>query len=300
MAVKSFHDTMILKKVPYYFLIFIGCALHAQQDYKGIMVDAITKKPIPYVNIGIVNRGIGTVSDEEGLFHLPLNKEAYTQFDSLQFSSLGYKTINSAIPDLEYVYNEYPVIAMQPATVILDEIIVSNQGILKEVGTKEVGHTNHGREIFGYWKGQVALGGEMGTKINVRKGIRLLKDLTFTIIKNPSDSLLIRVNIYDAHTRVPEVKLTKENIIFSITQSSGIVNIDLEPFKIYVTNDFTVSLELLKFYGDEIGLVLLGSEDLGVSYKRYASHDKWKRIGPYTLAFVLNTGLFKPEDDFDE
>lgn len=44
----------------------------SSQDYKikGLIVDSETEKTIEYVNIGISNKGVGTVSNENGLFSL--------------------------------------------------------------------------------------------------------------------------------------------------------------------------------------------------------------------------------------
>ena len=293
-----------------YLLLILGVIgpIEAQLDYKGIIVDALSNEPIPYVNIGIVDQGIGTVSDGEGIFHLELQPEKYSERDTLQFSSMGYKTMKKAIPDLEFVLNEYPKIIMSPETVLLNEIIVSNKGVLTEVGNESVGYLNRGEKVYGYWKDDVALGGELATKIRVKKGLRLLRDFSFTVLQNPSDSLLLRLNIYKGDTKLPEKKLTQKDILFTLNQPSGTVRVFLEPHKIYVENDFIVSLELLKVYGGEIALVLLASESSGTSFKRYASQDKWKRLRAAALAFRLNTTLLEavdsdelaePDEDFE-
>jgi len=52
------------------FFIFCLSYINAQKDFKGRVIDAKTNEPIPFVNIGIIEEGVGTVSDEEGLFHL--------------------------------------------------------------------------------------------------------------------------------------------------------------------------------------------------------------------------------------
>lgn len=39
-----------------------------QVDLVGQVIDAATEEPLPYVNIGLVNQNIGTVTDEAGYF----------------------------------------------------------------------------------------------------------------------------------------------------------------------------------------------------------------------------------------
>ena len=49
--------------------------LQAQLAYSGSVVDATTGEPIPFVNIGVVDRAIGTVTNEEGDFLLEFRRE---------------------------------------------------------------------------------------------------------------------------------------------------------------------------------------------------------------------------------
>ncbi len=276
--------------------IFLGFnSLRSQGEYKGIMIDATTNAPIPYVNIGIVNKGIGTVSDEEGKFLLTLEPRKYNANDILQFSSLGYFTVKKAIIDLKLNLDEYPKVAMRPESIVLDEVFLSNKGPLRQYKKEKVGHHNSGESVYGYWKDNIALGGELGTRIKVKKGVRRLKDFSFKVVENLSDSIRIRINIYNSQNKQPGKKLVNGNILYTLKRKSGQVRIDLEPFKILVEDDFVISLELLKVYGGDIGLVLLGTNDNGVSYSRYASQDSWKTIKS-SMAFLLNTTLLKPID----
>jgi len=55
-----------------------------------------------------------------------------------------------------------------------------------------------------------------------------------------------------------------------------IVKIDLDPYDIYVEDDFYVSLELVKRFNDQpIGLVLAASDGQAGSFRRYASQGTW-------------------------
>jgi hypothetical protein len=278
-----------------YFLFTILLLAHnvfAQNDYKGMILDAHTKIPIPYVNIGIVDKGIGTVSDESGKFHLTLDKELVTENDIILFSSLGYKIIQIPISEAVSVTNEYSEIILAPTEIKLEEVVVSNASL---VPIKEyLGFQNNGNSSFGYWRDNIALGGELATKIRAQKRTRQLNSLEFEVWENPSDSLLIRINIYDTDGVLgrPKTNLNKsnKNIITTLKKGRGFVDIDLEPYDIYVQDDFFVSLELLKVYGEgKLGLVIAASDGNYGSYRKYASQDKWEKLSDITMAYYLET-----------
>ena len=286
-----------MRKILFIILVALSCLpMYAQQDYKGRVLDAKTNKSLPYVNIGIVNRGVGTVSDEEGLFHLELNKEDYGLRDSLQFSSIGYKTLKRAVKDLQFPYNEYPEIVLQPEIVKLNEIVVTNKGAyeIQEI----IGYQNTGEKIYGYWKDNIALGGELATKIKVKKGLRKLEDLVFEVASNASDSLLVRINIYDedGFKSFPGTNLNTsgKSIFHTIGKNARVSKVDLSPYDIYVKNDFILSLELLKIYGaKKVNLVLMAAPNKYThSYRKYASLAAWEKLEKSAMAYQLNSTYY--------
>lgn len=282
-----------------FLLVFIATVYgFAQKDYKGKVVDAKTGEVIPFVNIGIVEEGIGTVSDEEGLFHLYFEKKEVGSEAVILFSALGYSPLNIAVAEMPLVYNEYPIFKMTPERVVLDEVVVSNKG--NRFITDFVGYKNYGERTFGYWKDQIALGGELATRVVAKSGLRRLDRLQFEVFYNPSDSLLLRINIYedDGPLGSPKTNLNKsgKNALVTVKSTDKIVWVDLKPYDIYVKNDFVVSLELLKVYGDqELGLILAAAFDKFGSYRKYASQDKWERIADQNMAYYLETQFMVSE-----
>jgi hypothetical protein len=95
---------------------FIGTllALQIQAQIKGTVVNAVDKKPIPYVNIWVENENIGTTADEEGKFTIaaPANSQ-------LIFNALGYENKIVALADLKEVIELIPkVIELKEVKVI--------------------------------------------------------------------------------------------------------------------------------------------------------------------------------------
>lgn len=270
-------------------LLFITIGIKGQDYFTGITVDAITNEPLPYVNIGILNKGIGTVSNDDGKFILKISKEEYWA-EKLQFSSIGYETVSILVRDLVFNATDFPKVEMKTKIERLDGVILSNKGELKAF-PEIVGYETINRLKFGYWNENIALGGELATRIPVRKGPRNLRRLSFDVVEKAADSVLVRVNIYNDGGNLPQENLVKENILVTLN-TAGVTNVDLTPYDLEVTNDFIVSLELVQVYGDKIDLVLLASNRNGDSFRRYASLDKWEKIEGAAMAYVLDTDYY--------
>jgi uncharacterized membrane protein len=87
---------------------------------KGQVTDQDTKKGVPFVNVGIKDKLIGTTTDFKGNFELDLPKGTYT----VVFSSLEYeKMMQTVTLGTEKVFELN--IAMKPATHELNMIVVS-------------------------------------------------------------------------------------------------------------------------------------------------------------------------------
>jgi len=271
-------------------LLVLATGVQGQNLFSGTMVDATTNEPLPYVNIGILNKGIGTVSNEEGKFVLKIFKEKQGS-EAIQFSSIGYTTLSMPIKDLVFDTENFQRVKLKPKIEILNEVILTKKGALKPF-PEEVGYPAKNLLNYGYWNKDIALGGELATKILVRKGPRKLRRLSINVLQKQADSVLVRINIYDGSGRLPQENLANDNIIISI-KDVGMLNIELTPYAIEVKDDFIVSLELLKVYGTTIlPLILVASDSKGQSYKRYASQDKWEVIEDAAMAYVLDTDYY--------
>lgn len=63
-------------------------------QFSGVVMDSRNLQPIPYANIYVVDKGRGTYSDEKGFFTIVAQIN-----DTIQFSFIGYKTVDVIIPD---------------------------------------------------------------------------------------------------------------------------------------------------------------------------------------------------------
>lgn len=284
-----------MNKLFSFIVLLCCCVSFAQIDYNGQILDAETQEPLPYVNIGIVGKGVGTVTDEEGLFYLALDTSKFEGTDMIQISSLGYKTVEISVGQISSRAAEFPRILMRPSDIQLDEVILSNDAL---VPIQEfLGYRNYGEQNFGYWNKNIALGGELSTKVKALKGRRQLNSLEFEVWENPSDSVLIRVNIYDTNgfqgRPGTNLNTSQKNILHTLPAGRNIITVDLNPYELYVADDFFVSLELLNVYGDEkLGLVLAASGSEGASFRKYASQSEWEFLSDLHMAYYLETSPY--------
>ena len=104
--------------------LFLSLPIGAQTFVIGQVIDAATKEPLPYVNIGLLNKNIGTVSDETGYFELEVNTEQNSR-DTLRFSMIGFETKSYTLNDF-INQNEIEVYLTEKSTA-LDEVILSSK-----------------------------------------------------------------------------------------------------------------------------------------------------------------------------
>ncbi|SEL74589.1 TonB-dependent Receptor Plug Domain [Maribacter orientalis] len=300
MNVNCFLNKNLLISICVGFLLLSNCVF-SQINFKGVVTDADTGLSLPFVNIGFINKGLGTVSDEYGSFAFLFDSAKLSSLDTLRVSFVGYKEYKlpfSSVIDLDMKSNK---IKLEPEVVSLNEVVLTSSKRKRRNKTeKMVGYSFVGQYKNGSWEGEGALGGELVTKINVNKKNRQLNAFYFYVLKNTSDSLLLRVNIYDGTTDFPEKKLTSKSIKYTLKTKIGKVGIDLAPFDIVVADDFSIGIELLKVYGNKLNLVVAGDDTPGVSYRRYVSQGEWKRYSQDALTYFVSTTLLEEGNDEDD
>ncbi len=251
---------------------------------EGKVTDKKTEEPLPYVNIGILNRETGTVSDTEGNFKLKL-KKGYIH-DTVRASMIGYTPVELVIEDA--IQKEPPLrIEMEEKTETLDEVTVS----AKALKSKRLGNTTQSKFLstgFGYDQ----LGAEMGIKVNIRKPT-LVDSFKFHISYNRlSSRAIFRLNIYNIKKNKPDRNILRDNIFVTIEpRQTGLVSVDLIPYDIMLTEDVMVTLEWVDFTGEKnmeeaiyFSLAPLGN----ATYFKRASQAGFKKHSSLGVGFYLD------------
>ncbi|MCB0462587.1 MAG: carboxypeptidase-like regulatory domain-containing protein [Flavobacteriaceae bacterium] len=275
-----------------YFILF-SSIIFAQSAVKieATLLDKITKEPISYANIGFFEKAIGTVSDENGHFTLLYNSSYIKKNEPLQISTLGYESLKIQIHELfDLLLKNNNKIFLNPEPLNLNEIRLTNEK--REQKTIGINGINKKAKGYWYWMGKHALGGEIATRINIKKRNTKLLEFQFYVKENLSDSIMVRINVYNYEKKgFPNNNLLSKNIYHVINKKAGIETIDLKPYDIVVNDDIVIGIELIKIYGDRLRFEVAGNNYLGPSYTRYISQDKWKRNIENGVNFSVLTSI---------
>lgn len=102
-----------MKKAIYILLFLIPVAIYAQAQ--GTVTDATTKETIPFVNIWLLSKDMGTTADENGKFTLATAQAT----DTLLFSAVGYTDTKIKVADLKLT------VEMPQQTIQMDELVIT-------------------------------------------------------------------------------------------------------------------------------------------------------------------------------
>jgi hypothetical protein len=260
--------------------LFIFPSLFAKaQVFEGIVKDAKTNLPLPYVNVGIIGKGIGTVTDADGCYKLNL---ANHDTDSLRLSMIGYKSLTYQVADFLKNADSRKVLLLQPAVTQLKEVKVNNhkwkEVILGNTTQSKSGNAGFRNNRLGY---------EMGSIIKIKKAPTYLKQFNAAIASDVTDSVKLRLNFYSVKDGLPDQLLQNQSIFVTVKKGQQSINVDLKPYNIFVDDKFFVSLEWIqnaKGHGVmfSANLSLFGG---GSIISRETSQDNWEKVSIAGIGF---------------
>lgn len=253
-------------------------------NMKGKIVDSKTMLPLPYVNIGLLHKQSGTVTDEDGQFELPFSADDLS--DTLRISMIGYSSKKIILNDLKL--KPEALIALDQKTESLEEVVVHAKGYVRRV----LGNKTESKFIstgFGFDQ----LGAEMGIRIKIKKAPTFIDSLNFHVSFNRlSAKSIFRINFYTDENGKPGENLLKDNIFVEINpKQAGLISVDLTPFDIILLENAYVTLEWIKNEGvnkkGEAIFFSLGMFNSGTLYKP-SSQARFKKHSSLGVGFNLN------------
>lgn len=242
-----------------------------QNSIVGQVINEFSQEPLPYVNIGLVNENIGTVSDEQGYFQLEIEPGNFKQ-SSLRFSMIGFETKTFVLQD--YIENELLLIKLSEEVTQLEEVIVLEK---KNFETRVLGNKTTSKLIYASFTSN-KLGNEMGFVVRKRRSPMILKKFNISLVENDYGLIRFRLNFYSVENRLPTSTLLNENIIVQTDASSGNVCKDLTPYQIVIDEDFFVSIEWIEDLGPG-NLFFSGGFFGSPLIAREVSQGTWTKVG---------------------
>ena len=235
---------------------------------KGIILDHNSGLPLPYVNIGILNKDKGTASDLKGEFQLPLVDSNLR--DTLRVSMIGYESKEIY---LQYVFQtqKYLTIHLLEKTVELKEIGIVD----KKLVTKVLGNKTESK-FFGGKFASGDLGSELAIRIKIKKTPTYIENFSFHISFNTADTATFRVNVYDMRNGLPDKNILTRDIIARVNNRTGRIDVDLSEYNILVNDDFFIGLQWLEGRNSSGVVFSAGFANKGTYYRK-ASQGRWRK-----------------------
>ena len=261
------------RKKPLFLFAFLlsFTVLNAQHILQGRIIDAFTKEPLPFVNIGVLKKELGTASNEDGFFFLEV-PDLFAK-ETLRFSMIGFDERDFQVADLEAILLSNNTLVLAEQTTFLEEVVLTAE---KKWDTRVSGNSTTSKLLItGFTSNQ--LGNEIALFVKVKKTPAYIDGIQFSVVENIYPEVRFRVNVYSSDYRFPDENIMKENIFVTLKQSEGLISVDLKEYDILVDDDVFISLEWI----DED----LGSEGLWFSagvfgksiYARSTSQAEWKK-----------------------
>lgn len=219
----------MIRSILFVFILILSAGIEVaetQPVIRGKIIDAVTKKPVPFAHVIVRNGDSGSVTKPDGRFELNISQNELP--DSLLISSLGYHDKIVAADTQNYLYVE-----LIPRVYKLNDISVRVTGVLRRdtVGT-ETGNTN----LYG-WPSFSGSGSRGDMLSSFAIPVTWPHKIPFSIDKARimlseanQDTLFIRFRIMsrDPQTGLPDSNLVNQNIVVAKSKSSGWVEFDLE------------------------------------------------------------------------
>ena len=247
---------------------------------KGRICDSKNGESLAYVNVGIQDKNIGTVTQHDGKFEIRINPEL--SGDSLKISMAGYRGQTLSLSDI--LKKTGPVVIQMKENISeLREVVIT----AKTLHTETKGNTTTSNFIS-VGLPLKFLGSETGIKIKLGKKPVLLKSFSFNISENRLDTAVFRMNIYNFRNGIPFENILRQNILVPVGKQKGQYTINLIDYKLVMKGDILLSLEWIEgsSSGREHGAIFLSAGFLNsATWHRLTSQGKWKKASGLGVGF---------------
>lgn len=276
-----------MNKIIYILFLVFSIVSYGQTTLSSSVYDVETKKPLPFVNIGIVNKNIGTISKLDGSFSITISPNNYN--DSLRFSYVGYESTMISIKDFNKRNTD--TIVLVPRIVELGEVNVKPTGKWK---SKRHGLTRNLPGVYGVIQSDTISDiVECAQLVNLDTIASKITSFNIYLKSVNTDTAQFRINFYSFDDSIPsENRAFNKPIIIKEKISNGWLKIDLQEYDIWLSGNVIASIEFLPT--DEqtervslsYGGILICKE---TSYNRTSSQGEWYRLDFGTYSIYLDT-----------
>jgi len=261
------------------FIISLNYSVYGQ-NYTGMIINERDQNPVEFVNIGVVGRNIGTISDENGKYSLLIDKKF--ENDTLKFSCIGFESFSIIVSNFIKLANKN--IFLKEKIYELKEVIVSP----KKFKEKILGYTSRSKAIRGGFK-ENKLGYECGVFLKIKKSA-VINKLNFNVLDCSYDTLFYRINFYRVAGKMEFENILTKPIYFKIPKDKikDKISIDLTSENIRVNGNCLVTIEHIKDLGN--GYLWFSGSFPGRTYYRKTSQGNWESV-PFGISINVEAKI---------
>jgi CarboxypepD_reg-like domain len=211
--------------------LFFGIPIFGQDLCQGFIINKLTREKIPFVTISLLNDNRGTNADDQGMFHLCINK---LNNDTLIVSSVGYKYLKIPVRNLPLNM----VLELEEKRNILPEVIIGKKSIMSSLILNEFSQCGNNYYTTSGVITQMAQHFQAPIENSQLSEINICK---------LGDNSLFRIRIYsmDSINKIPSEDIA--DTIIEVKSSKRHVHINLEKFNIVIPKkDFFIAIEWIK------------------------------------------------------
>ena len=166
--------------------LFISNAICAQIIAEGMVKEAGSGKAISYVNIGVIGKNIGTVTNDAGKFKLTIPQA--NSRDTVRVSMLGYAPQLFSVSDFIKELTDKEIV-MQASSFLLPDVIVSNRALKENI----LGNNTESQSITTGFNSN-KLGNEVGIIIKIKRAPTFIKSFTASVVSKDNKPVKLRLN----------------------------------------------------------------------------------------------------------
>jgi hypothetical protein len=217
-------------------LFFVSIAGFCQ-NFQGIVRDSKTQEVMPYANIGIRGKQIGSISDQQGFFTVDLANAKPE--DILVISYVGYTSKEFQISKLDL--NKQYIVELTPSAQLLNEVVVRSKKDLVVLGNKGKSSRHTGWGDFTSSRGRA-----IGLLIPAYEVSIRVNSLFFHLNACEFDSVLVRINFFSQRgEQLIPLASQRKNIFQIIKQRKGWVEVRIVDYIVLDNTKAIVAIEWL-------------------------------------------------------
>lgn len=280
--------------------IFLFPNYSYSQELSGQILNSNSGSPVPFVNIGIVGKDIGTVSNETGEFSLNISNA--TELDTLRFSFIGFEPYNLSVQSIRTDGFSNSVL-LEKKVFVLDEVFVESKKLVsKTLGVRK--KDGYPIPLFRKAKTEVPFPQknyrhEIGTLFS-GNGFVYLDKVQINFSEVSLDTLDLRINVYSVQNGVFE-NILKEPVYMTITdlKKNPSPMVDLTELNLSLQDDFLITIENYQRIPNSSVRIFANLKSKGRSFPTYYrsnSQSNWENLKVKSADFGLSIQAYLRQD----